>query len=56
MVIEHEEKLAELQDRYGDPTVLRDPDALEELKEETQAVEESLAELDRAWQERAAHQ
>jgi len=56
MVIEHEEKLAALQDRFGDPAVLKDPDALGELKEETEHVEQELAELDRAWQERAAHQ
>jgi len=56
MVIAHETKLAELHQRYGDPQVLKDADAMAELKEEADEVERMLAELDEAWQDRARHQ
>jgi len=53
LVIERETELATLQARFGDPTVYQDPEMLAELREEMSAVEEALAEVDRAWQERA---
>jgi len=56
LVIEHETKLAELHQRYGDPQVLKDAEAMAELKEEAEEVERMLADLDEAWQERAQNQ
>ena len=56
MVIEHETKLAALHERFSDSSVYRDPDILAELREEVEAVEAELAEIDAAWQERAETQ
>ncbi|MEK6799555.1 MAG: ABC-F family ATP-binding cassette domain-containing protein, partial [Planctomycetota bacterium] len=52
IIIEKETKLAELQARFGDPAVCRDPEALEELQEEIDAVAAELTEADAAWRER----
>jgi len=56
MVVEREVKLAELQERYGNPSLYKDPVALEELAEEIESLSAELAEVDAAWQERAASQ
>ncbi len=53
LVIEHETKLAVLQERFGAPETYKDPDLLAELREEIEAVERELEEVDEAWQERA---
>ncbi|MBI4718584.1 MAG: ATP-binding cassette domain-containing protein [Planctomycetes bacterium] len=53
MVVEREVKLAALQERFGDPEVYKDLDALEELQEEVDALTAELADVDAAWQERA---
>jgi ATP-binding cassette, subfamily F, member 3 len=54
MVIDYETELSIAQERFGDPTVCRDPDALAELQEQVEEIERKLAEVDAAWQERAA--
>ena len=53
LVVQRETKLAMLHERFGDPTVYKDPAVLEELQEQTEALERELAEVDAAWQERA---
>ncbi len=53
LVVHRETKLAMLNERFGDPTVYKDPAVLEELQEQTEALERELAEVDAAWQERA---
>ncbi|NOS99286.1 MAG: ABC-F family ATP-binding cassette domain-containing protein [Phycisphaerales bacterium] len=52
LVVRHETALAALQERFGDPGVYKDPNLLEELQEETDALERELAEVDAAWQGR----
>jgi len=52
MIIAKEEQLALISERFGDPEVCKDPDLLDELKEETDALSCELAQLDEAWQER----
>jgi ATP-binding cassette subfamily F protein 3 len=56
MVIERETELATLHERFADPAVCRDPDALAELREEVELLEADLAEVDAAWQERVESQ
>lgn len=56
MVIDREVQLAALQERFGDPAVCRDPDALAELKEQIDELTRELAEIDAAWHERTEHQ
>ncbi len=53
MIIDHEEQLGLLHEKFGDPEINKDPEALEELKEKVEALERELAEIDEAWQERA---
>jgi ATP-binding cassette subfamily F protein 3 len=53
MIIERETRLAELHEKFGDPAICRDPDALEELQEDMDALSGEIAELGRAWEERA---
>ena len=53
LVVQRETELAMLHERFGDPTVYKDPAVLEELQEQTEALERELAEVDAAWQERA---
>ncbi len=53
MVIERETALAALHERFGAPDVYKDPSALKELKRQIKQVEEELAAIDAAWQERA---
>jgi ATP-binding cassette subfamily F protein 3 len=52
MVIERESRLGQLHERFAAPAVYKDPDALEELKEQIEDAERDLAEVDAAWQER----
>ena len=56
MVVEREIKLAELQQRFGDPALYKEPDALEELQEDIEALSDELAVIDAAWHERVAEQ
>ncbi len=56
IVIGKESELAVLQERFGDPAILKDPDAMAELQEELEYAETALAEVDTAWQQRAADQ
>jgi ATP-binding cassette subfamily F protein 3 len=56
LVIEHEEKLALLHERFNEPEVYRDPETISKLRAEATEIESSLAELDRVWQERAGSQ
>ena len=52
MVMEKEIELGALHEKFADPAILKDPDALAELNEEIEAVSAELAEVDAAWQER----
>ena len=52
MVIEREVALADLQKQFTDPAVLRDPDALSELKEKVDYATSDLAVVEAAWHER----
>ena len=52
MVMEKEIELAALHEKFADPAILRDPEALAELNEEIEAVNAELAEVDTAWQQR----
>jgi len=56
LVMKKEVQLAGLHDKFGDPAVCKDPDALAELQEEVEAVSRELAAIDEAWQERADSQ
>lgn len=53
MVMEREVHLAALHDKFGDPAVCKDPEALAELQEEIESISLELAAMDAAWQERA---
>ncbi len=53
-VLEKEMKLAELQEKFGDPKICKDADRLAELKEDVEDMTRELAEVDQAWQQRAA--
>ncbi len=50
--MEYEAQLAALNERFGDPAVYKDRDALVELRREVNAVAKELADVDAAWQER----
>jgi len=52
MVIEREVALSALQDKFADPAVLRDPEALAELKEQIDYATEDLSIVESAWHER----
>lgn len=52
LVVKHETALAELHDRFGDPTIYKIPEMLAELQEQTEKLEQELAAVDAAWQER----
>jgi ATP-binding cassette subfamily F protein 3 len=51
-IIEHEERLAALHEQFGDPAVVADPEALEDLKIELEGVQAELTVLEAAWEER----
>lgn len=52
LIIEHEAQLAALNQRFGDPAVYKDPEALADLRRQVDAVAEELADVDAAWRER----
>lgn len=52
LVMQHEVELAALHERFGDPALYQDPDALAELTEKSEEVARTLAEVDAAWQQR----
>ncbi len=52
LVMEKEVQLAALNDKFGDPAVCKNPEALMELQEEVEFVSGELAAIDAAWQER----
>ena len=52
LIVEYEARLAALNQRFGDPAVYKDRDALIELRRELNAVAEELADVDAVWQER----
>ncbi len=54
LLIERETQLAVLHDRFGEPSVCKNPEVLAELQEEAEGVSAELAEIDAAWQARAA--
>ena len=56
MMIEREERLAALGERFGDPEICKNPDALADLQDEIHAIEQEVALLDEAWHERADDQ
>ncbi len=56
LVMEREVELTTLQERFGDPQLCKDADALAGLQGEIEAVTAELAAVDAAWQERAEAQ
>ncbi|MFQ5462691.1 MAG: ABC-F family ATP-binding cassette domain-containing protein [Phycisphaerae bacterium] len=56
LVIHHEVELAAMQERFGDPAIYKDPEALADLRERAQAMQAELAEVDRLWQDRVESQ
>jgi len=56
IVIERETELAMLHERFADPMTYKGPDALAQLREQVDALEAELAEVDAAWQERVESQ
>ncbi len=53
MVMEKEVAIAQLNERFGDAEVHKNPDLLAEIQEELAALEAELTVIDQAWQERA---
>ncbi len=53
MVLDLETKLSNLQEKFGDPVILKDPTALTKLRQQIEEVSTELAEVDTAWQQRA---
>ena len=53
MVIDLECKLSDIQEKFGDPAIYKNPEELETLQEEQAFLEQELSEVDQAWQERA---
>lgn len=56
LVVDYETQLADLQGRFGEPAIMKDPDALARLREDIEEVESKLKEVDDAWQERVEYQ
>ena len=54
MLIERETRLATLNERFGEPRVMKNPEALQDLQDEVGELSEQIAELNKAWEERAA--
>ncbi len=52
-IIDREERMAGLNERFGDPAVCRDPEALADLRREVADIEADLAVAERCWNERA---
>jgi ATP-binding cassette subfamily F protein 3 len=53
MIIERETELGLLHDKFGDPAILRDPDALDDLRDRVDELTHELSELEAAWEDRA---
>lgn len=53
LLIERETELATLHERFGDSTVYKDPDVLADLREQSESLEQEIASIDAAWQQRA---
>jgi ATP-binding cassette subfamily F protein 3 len=53
MLIEHETRLATLHERFGESSVMKDPEALQDLQDEVDEVSAHVAELNDAWEQRA---
>ncbi len=56
LVIERETELAVLHEKFADPNVCRDRDALAALQEEVESLEADLSEVDAVWQKRVESQ
>ncbi len=52
MVVERETELAILQEGFGDPTLMKDPEAQAELQEKIDMLSSELSIIDTAWHER----
>ncbi len=52
LVVRHEAALATLHERFGDPSLYRDPAALKDVQQQVEALKRELAAVDAAWQER----
>jgi ATP-binding cassette subfamily F protein 3 len=52
MIMERETELALLHEQFGDPAIVTDPEALEDLKDRADEVAHALSELEAAWEER----
>ncbi len=52
LITEREQRLAKLQERFGDPQVYRDPAAITQLRAEYDARREELAAAEEAWLEK----
>jgi ATP-binding cassette subfamily F protein 3 len=52
MIMERETELALLHEQFGDPAIVTDPEALEDLKDRADEVAQALSELETAWEER----
>lgn len=55
-IYEHEQQIARLNERFTDPAVYRDPEKLEDLQDELEAVRRELMILQSVWDERAEYQ
>ncbi|GMU22342.1 MAG: ABC transporter ATP-binding protein [Phycisphaerae bacterium] len=56
LIIQREDLLAELNEKFGDPNIYKDPPALAELNTQLAGVKAELAELNAAWEERVEEQ
>ncbi len=52
-ITEREERLARLHERFADPKTYRDPSAINELRDQYEALKRELAEAEQLWIERA---
>ncbi len=52
MIMEQEEALAALQERFGDPAVYQNPETLAKLRSDADATATELAQVEAAWHER----
>lgn len=52
MLIDREAQLTQLNERFGDPVICRDPERLAELEEQVEEMTFELAAIDAAWQHR----
>ncbi len=54
-IIEREDCIARLQERFGDSRICRDPVALSELRAEIEGIRAEIAVAEHCWNERAGH-